>query len=156
MKNKKNEKKKLTKKEKLIITIVVILLIILTVVGIILNIRNRTLRRIVEEFDIVYEDGVKINTSEELAKTKVVDNFELTNIKLSYTNGLSTLLGDLTNKGTSKTEETNLTVEFLDKEGNTINKLTTSIKPLNPGETTQFNINITTDIAGTYNVRISK
>ena len=156
-KNKKNnKKKKLTKKEKIIITIVVILLIILAVVGIIINIKSRTLKKVVEEFDVIYEDGVKINTSEELSKTKTIDNFELTNIRLSCTNGLSTLLGDLTNKGTTKTEETDLTVELLDKEGNVINELKATIKPLNPGETTQFNVNITTDVAGAYNFRISK
>ena len=145
MKDKKNKKKKLNKKEKIIIT-----------VGIIINIRNRTLRKVVEEFDIVYEDGVKINTSEELAKTKTIDNLEVTNIKLSCTNGLSTLLADITNKGITKTEETDLTVELLDKEENVIIELKATIVPLSPGQTTQLNMNITKDIAGAYNFRISK
>ena len=53
-------------------------------------------------------------------------------------------------------DETEIKVELLDKEGNIINELKSSIKPLNPGETTQFNVNITTDVAGAYNFRISK
>ena len=148
--------KKISKIEKIVITIIICILIIVVIVGIIINIKNRSLKKIVEEFDIVYEDGVKINTSEELAKTKVVDNLELTNIILSYTDGISTLLGNLTNKGAKKTEETSLNIEMLDKEENVIAQITTTVRALNPGETAQLNANINADIAGAYNFRISK
>ena len=148
--------KKISKIEKIVITIIICILIIVVIVGIIINIKNRSLKKIVEEFDIIYEDGVKINTSEELAKTKVVDNLELTNIILSYTDGISTLLGNLTNKGAKKTEETSLNIEMLDKEENVIAQITTTVRALNPGETAQLNANINADIAGAYNFRISK
>lgn len=148
--------KKISKIEKIVITIIICILIIVVIVGIIINIKNRSLKKIVEEFDIVYEDGVKINTSEELAKTKVVDNLELTNIILSYTDGISTLLGNLTNKGAKKTEETSLNIEMLDKEENVIAQITTTVRALEPRETAQLNANINADIAGAYNFRISK
>ena len=148
--------KKISKIEKIVITIIICILIIVVIAGIIINIKNRSLKKIVEEFDIIYEDGVKINTSEELAKTKVVDNLELTNIILSYTDGISTLLGNLTNKGAKKTEETSLNIEMLDKEENVIAQITTTVRALNPGETAQLNANINADIAGAYNFRISK
>lgn len=142
-------------KTKLFILFILILIIIIAVT-IILNIKKPSSNIIVEEFDTIYEDGVKVNTSEELSKPKILDGIEINNIRLSCRNGLSTLLADITNTSNIPIDELTLNVEILDKEENVIMELTNQVYSINSGETKELNINVLGDIAGAYNFRISK
>ncbi len=147
--DKKNKNKNLL----IIISIIVIIVVVLTVA--ILFMTKSKEDKTKEKYAITYEDGVKINTSEELAKDKQLDNYTITNIKLSHRNNTSTLLADVINNG-SQTEEQDVKIEMLDEGGNVIMVLKGILKPLSQGETTQLNVNVSTDIAGAYNFRISK
>ena len=147
--NKKSKNKKLA----MIISIVVIVAVVFTL-AVIFNTKPKE-NIIKEEFAITYEDGVKINTSEELAKDKQLDSYTITNIKLSNRNNISTLLADVTNNG-NQTEEQIVRIEMLDKNGNIIMELKGTLKALAQGETTQLNVNVSADIVGAYDFRISK
>lgn len=147
------DKKNKNKKLGMIISIIVILAVV--IIGIVVYLVNSREKVIKEEFAITYEDGVKINTSKELAKDKQLDNLRITNIKLSYRNNTSTLLADVINDG-SKIQDQQVKVEMLDKEGNVFMELKGIINSLEQGETTELNINVSADIAGAYNFRVSK
>lgn len=148
--------KKIINKRKLVFIIIISLIVITFIIaGILLNIQNRTLKKEVEEFAIKYEDGVKINTSEELLKNKKIGNLEISNIRLSYTNGISILLADVINVGNTKTKETEIKVEILDKNENVLIELNGVIYSLNPNEKFELNLNTNIDIANAYDFRIS-
>lgn len=134
----------------------ILILIIAIAVAIIINMKKPSSNIIVEEFDTIYEDGVKVNTSEELSKPKTLDGIEINNIRLSCRNGLSTLLADITNTSSNPIDELTLNVEILDKDENVIMELTNQVYSINSGETKELNINVLGDIAGAYNFRVSK
>ncbi len=147
------DKKSKNKKIGMIISVIVILAVVIT--GIVVYLVNSREKVIKEEFAITYEDGVKINTSEELAKDKQLDNLRITNIKLSCRNNTSTLIADVINNG-GNTQEQVVKIEMIDKDGNVIMELKGLLKSLTQGETTQLNVNASSDIAGAYNFRVSK
>ena len=70
--------------------------------------------------------------------------------------GLSTLIADITNNTNEATEGQTANIEILDENNNVIETIVAEILPLKPGKTTQLNVNITTDIAGAYDFRITK
>ena len=141
-------------KIRLFVLFILILVLIIVVSVIILN--KPSSKIIVEEFDTIYEDGIKVNTSEELLKPKYLDDIELNNIRLSCKNGISTLLADVKNTSNNTIDELTLNVEILDKNENVIKELNNTIFSINSGETKELNINVSADIAGAYNFRISK
>ena len=113
---------------------------------------------IVEEFATTYEDGTKENTSKELAKEKQLGELRISNIVLSYRSSInvSTLLADVTNMGNTKTEEQLIKVAILDKEGNVVLNLEQMLVAIEPGQSAQLNVNVSADITGAYDFRVSK
>ena len=109
----------------------------------------------VEEYVQKLEDGSKLNVSEELQKTKTLDELEITNIQLKEIGGITTLLADVNNKGSVQTEEKKVKVEILDKNGETITTLKGIIDKIPAGESVQLNMAVTADVANAYNFRIS-
>lgn len=108
----------------------------------------------VEEFTEVLDNGVKLNTSEELGKTKQVGSFKFENIQLTEQDGQSVLLADVTNTSAKSTDVTLVDVVLLDKNGKEIVTVGGIIKALKPGEKTQFNTSMTLDYANTYDFKI--
>ena len=111
---------------------------------------------VVEEYVEVLEDGTRLNTSEELSKTKKVDTLEFTNIQLTNQNGQSVLLADVKNTGTASTDVMLVDIIILDKSGAQLGKVSGIVSPLNAGETTQFNTSMTIDYANAYDFQIVK
>ena len=146
-------RKKLNKK---VIVLLVIAIIVTIIVAVVLIKNNKEDDIVVEEFATTYEDGVKINTSKELAKEKKLDDLQLTDIRLSCRRGLSTLIAKVTNNGTVKTEEQEVKVEVIDKDGNVMMELRGLLLEIEPGASTLLNLNVSSDIAGAYDFRISK
>ncbi len=150
--------KKKKKKNNLVLIISVVIIIIAIIVVAIYLLNKPKENTIVEEFAITYEDGTKENTSKELAKEKKLDELLINNIILSYreSTDLTTLLADVTNTGNTKTAEQLIKVELLDKEENVIMELEQMLVPIEPGQSTQLNVNVSSDFAGAYNFRVSK
>lgn len=153
-----NEKRTLNKKKVILLIVIIIFIIVaLVLTPIIINIEESRPKKVdVEDYAVTYEDGVKINTSKELKKTKHLDNLEITNIVLSYKNGTSTLLADVINKGNNISPNLMVKVEFLDKEENVIMEIKQEFINLNPEESLELNVNVSADITNAYNFRITK
>jgi len=91
-----------------------------------------------EEFTQLLDNGVKLNTSEELGKTKQVGSFKFENIQLTEQDDQSILLADVTNTSSKATDVTLVDVVLLDKNGKEIVTVGGIIKALKPGEKTHF------------------
>ena len=109
---------------------------------------------VAEEFVQVLEDGTKLNTSEQLSKTKQVGAYKFENMQLTEQGSQTVLLADVTNTGSTATELQLVDVTLLDKNGKEIIKIGGIISPLQPGAKTQFNTSMTLDYANTYDFKI--
>ena len=91
---------------------------------------------VTEEFVQVLEDGTKLNTSEQLNKTKQVGAYKFENMQLTEQGSQTVLLADVTNTSSSATNMQLLDVTLLDKNGKEIVTIGGIISPLQPGAKT--------------------
>ena len=110
---------------------------------------------VAEEFVQVLEDGTKLNTSEQLNKTKQVGAYKFENMQLTEQGSQTVLLADVTNTSSSATNMQLLDVTLLDKNGKEIVTIGGIISPLQPRAKTQFNTSMTLDYANTYDFKIT-
>ena len=153
------------KKEKRMILILLVVLVIAIVAFIISKNANKGNKgtenntteenTAVEEFVEVLEDGTKLNTSEQLSKTKQVGAYKFENMQLTEQGSQTVLLADVTNTSSSATDLKLVDVTLLDKEGKEIITVGGIISPLQPGAKTQFNTSMTLDYANTYDFKIT-
>ena len=151
------------KKEKRMILILLVVLVIAIVAFLISRNANKGNKgtenntteenTAVEEFVEVLEDGTKLNTSEQLSKTKQVGAYKFENMQLTEQGSQTVLLADVTNTSSSATDLQLVDVTLLDKDGKEIIKVGGIISPLQPGAKTQFNTSMTLDYANTYDFK---
>ena len=151
------------KKEKRMILILLVVLIIAIIAFVINKNSNKNKENenteeennTTEEFVQVLEDGTKLNTSEQLSKTKQVENYKFENMQLTEQGSQTVLLANVTNTGSTATDIQLVDVTLLDKEGKEIVTVGGIISPLQPGASTQFNSSMTLDYANTYDFKIT-
>ena len=110
----------------------------------------------VEEFVEVQEDGSKVNTSEELKKTKTIDGLEISNIRLVENNNVSQIVADIKNPTNKTLGDFPVDIIVKDKEGKEITTIGAYIDKVNPGETVELNASATSDFANAYDFEIVK
>ena len=150
------------KKEKRMILILLVVLIIAIIAFVVNKNSNKNKENentaeennTTEEFVQVLEDGTKLNTSEQLSKTKQVGNYKFENMQLTEQGSQTVLLANVTNTGSTATDIQLVDVTLLDKEGKEIVTVGGIISPLQPGASTQFNSSMTLDYANTYDFKI--
>jgi len=155
------------------ITLIALVLIIVAVVllgGILLNVMTKKQEvpnnqqvgtqdkqeEVDNEFVYEMEDGSKLNTSEEMQKTKTVGKLKISNVQLKETKGITTLLADVENTGGSETPEKMLQIEVIDKNGQVITTIRCPIDAVKPGEKVQLNTSVTADISNAYDFRVKE
>ena len=151
------------RKEKRMILILLVVLIIVIIAFVVNKNSNKNKENentaeennTTEEFVQVLEDGTKLNTSEQLSKTKQVGNYKFENMQLTEQGSQTVLLADVTNTGSTATDIQLVDVTLLDKEGKEIITIGGIIAPLQPGASTQFNSSMTLDYANTYDFKIT-
>ena len=153
-------------KEIMIVLLVIILLLIVIIVAVNANKKteeNTQTSEIgvieenkVEEFVEVQEDGSKVNTSEELKKTKTIDGLEISNIRLVENNNVSQVVADVTNPTNGTLGDFPVEIIVKDKEGNEITRIGGYIDRVNAGETVQLNASATSDFANAYDFEVVK
>ena len=112
---------------------------------------NQTEENNTEKYVQVLEDGTKLNTSEQLNKTKQVGSYKFENMQLSEQGSQTVLLADVTNTASIQLVD----VTLLDENGKEIITVGGIISPLKPGAKTQFNAGMTLDYANTYDFKIT-
>ena len=100
-----------------------------------------------EQYTAELSDGTKINTSEDFNKIKTYGDLEITNIQFTNKDGMTVLLADVTNKGTSTHEEEIVTIKILGENGEVLDELHPSLGKVEPGETIELNAGTSADVA---------
>lgn len=152
---------------KIIIVILVMLIIGAIATGIILlkndnrnekndkNTTNEIENISKEEFVEMVDDEIKLNISTKLNEPKTINGIEIKNIQLTYKNGMTVLLADITNNsGKDLIDVTEADIILLDKNNDEIITVVASISPTKVGETTQLNTSMTLDYVNAYDFRV--
>ncbi len=151
----------------IIVIIIAIILVTAIIIGIVKNNREETeeplenvaennvtttqTRPTIEGNEFVNENnGLKTNTSEKLREDKTFENYKFTNIRLQTDANGSVLLADVTTTATEKLQGRDITITFVDKDGNELITINSYIGQIEPGETNSFRTETTTDITNVY------
>lgn len=118
--------------------------------------QNNVTNEIIEEFVEVQEDGSKVNTSEELTKTKKVDGLEISNISVVENNNVTQVTAQIKNPTNKTLGDFPVDIKVLDKNGKEIATIGGFIDRVAPGETAELNASATVDFANAYDFEIIK
>lgn len=110
----------------------------------------------VEEFVNTLSDGTKVNTSNKLAETKIIDGLEVSNIRLTEKNNLSKILATVKNPTTQDKGGYAVTIKLLDKNGDVLKEIEAYIDKVKAGDTVTLNTAATVDFANAYDFTITK
>lgn len=164
------EKKKNGNKKLLKIIILIIIVIISIIICVILSRKKFKKQEDVEndiqqgitlydtklsEYVKETESGIKINVSPKLNQDKKIGNLTITNIQLTSSKGIATLLADVTNTSNENTEFKNIKAIFLDEEGKEIYTAKGVIPALKIGQSTRLNISMSDNIVS-YDVKFEE
>lgn len=155
---KKNSNVEMKKRNRTIFMLLAIIVIIIIIICVIrkkaLNNENRG--KITNEIDYVetIENGIKINRSTHLNESKTVNGMTFTNIQLTTKEGMTTLLADVINNSGKRTELKTVKIKLVDEDNNELVTVNGVIKALNPGESSQLNIGMTSNYIESYDIKI--
>ena len=107
-----------------------------------------------EKYTEELADGTKINTSEEFNSTKKYGNLEISNIQYTEKEGMSVLLADVKNTGSTKHEVEVVKITILGENGETITEIKPIIGEIEAGETIKLNASITADVTNAKDFKI--
>lgn len=111
---------------------------------------------ITEKYVDVLEDGTKLNKSNKLKETKKLDGLEISNIQLTYRNGIAVVLGDVKNTTNNDIGLTEIELTLYDEQNNVLEKIEGLISPVKAGETVQLNAGVSADYANAYDFSVVK
>ena len=109
-----------------------------------------------EEFVSVLSDGTKVNNSNKLAETKIIDELEVSDIRLTQKDNISKILATVKNPTSQVKGGYLVKIELLDKEQKTIEEIKAYIDKVQPGETVTLNAAATVDFANAYDFKRTK
>lgn len=118
--------------------------------------QNNVVNNVVEEFVQVQEDGSKVNTSQELTKTKKVDGLEISNIRVVENNNVTQVTAQINNPTSGTLGDFPVDIKVLDKNGKEIATIGGFIDRVAPGATAELNASATVDFANAYDFEIIK
>ena len=107
-----------------------------------------------EKYTTELEDGTKINTSEDFNSTKTYKDLEISNIQFTEKDGMTVLLADVVNKGTSAHAPEIVKITILGDNEEVITEIKPVIGDIEAGETVQLNASVTADVANAKDFRI--
>lgn len=150
------------KEKKLIIIIVIVAIIIWTGILIWKNVSKKDeepqeqLNQEIEKYVEILEDGTKLNTSNKLKDTKIVDGLEIGNVQLTYQNGIAVMLADVKNTTSQDLGLTVIEITLYDDQKNIIDVIEGLVSPVKVGESVQLNMSVSGDYANAYDFKVVK
>ena len=156
------------KNKKIITTLIVIVIVIVGVILILERLSNnkeyksdqyenkQEENKIDEKYVEKLEDGTKLNISNKLKETKKIEGLEISNIQLTYKNGMSVILAEVKNTTNQDIKLTPISLKLYDEKGNILEALDGLITGTKAGEKTQLNIGVSSDYANAYDISIEK
>ena len=111
-----------------------------------------------EENEEIYvtelEDGTKLNTSEDFNNEKRYGNLVISNMQYTEQNGMTVMLADVTNEGSTAHEPEIVTITIYGENNEVITELHPAIGRIEPGETIKVNASSTADVANARDYEI--
>ena len=107
-----------------------------------------------EKYTEQLEDGTKLNTSEEFNNSKTYGNLEISNVQYTSKNGMSMLLADVKNNGTTTHENEIVKITILGDNEEVITEIKPVIGKIEPGQTIKLNASVTADVANARDYKI--
>ena len=101
------------------------------------------------------EDGTKLNTSEEFNNEKRYGNLVIRNMQYTERNGMTVMLADVTNEGSTVHEPEIVTITIYGENNEVITDMHPVIGRIEPGETIKINASTTADVANAKDYEIS-
>ena len=92
-------------------------------------------------------DGTKLNTSEEFNSAKTYNNLSIDNIQYTEKDGMTLLLADVTNNGSTIHEMEWVDISILDENNEVITVMEALIGKIEPGATIKLNASTTADVS---------
>ena len=144
-------------KEKRMILILVVITIIMLIITIIVKNNNRKNNEI-QQGNLVEqrEDGTKESISNKLKEEKTLEDLSVTNIQITEENGEATIRANITNQTNTAKAEFPITINVLNQNGETIQKVGAYVGSLQAGETRSINASINMDISEIYDVTFER
>ena len=157
----------MSKKEKQVIGVLIGIAVVAIIVVLIVSGKNKEDENIAnneivesntveeEKYVEVLEDGTKLNTSEEFNNEKRYGNLVIRNMQYTEQNGMTVMLADVTNEGSTVHEPEIVTITIYGENNEVITELHPAIGRIEPGETIKINATSTADVANArdYGIR---
>jgi flagellar basal body-associated protein FliL len=159
----KNQKKGKTKSISIFQVIIIIVFVVIIAISIIRIVKDKkensdnknANENNVESYVEEIQTGVKINKSTKLNEAKQVDGLNVSNIQLTTSNGMTTLLAEVTNDTEAASNLKVVEISLLNQKGEVLNTATGIINELKPGEKTELNVTLTSDFVNAYDFTIN-
>ena len=165
--------KKINKKSIIILSIILLIVIIAITLFFVLRNRNKEKEEIkmpegespefVTEIDMtdtenseIREDGLKINTSEKIAKGIEFNDFKIEDITIESSGDMAVFNAKVENPYDKDIEEYIIYITFLRKDGSEIAKVETLFPAIPAGETGYISATTPKDIATAYEITIER
>ena len=134
-----------------------IFLISVIVVAIIFGINSIEKNRLEEnakERIVEVEDGKSLNASEQLLDTRKIDKIQVSDINISYQNGMTIFTALAENITNAKTEMMDVIIHILDERGNEIGKMEGRLPDLEPKGSVLISYSLDEELKLAYDVKI--
>ena len=107
-----------------------------------------------EKYTTELNDGTKINTSDELKKKKKYGDLEISNIQYTEKDGMTVLLADVKNTGTTTHESEVVKITILGEQGETLAETKPILGKVEPGQTIKLNASFIVDVSNAKDFKI--
>ena len=146
------------KKEEKRMILIIIIAVVLIIGGIVIlkNAGKENKEEEEEKYVEVLEDGTKLNVSDKLKEAKKIEGLEISNIQLTHKEGVSRVIGTVTNTTSESKGITPIILTLYDDKGNILESIEGLISPVEAGESVQLNIGISTDYANAYDFKVER
>ncbi len=107
-----------------------------------------------EKYTTELNDGTKINTSDEFNSTKKYGDLEISNIQYTEKDGMTVLLADVKNTGTTTHESEVVKITILGEQGETLAETKPILGKVEPGQTIKLNASFIVDVSNAKDFKI--
>lgn len=150
----------------------IILLVLIVSVNLVIILKNNNIDLITQISKLIEHKGTKlnepyeeepgeiiINTNENIAKNKTVENadfLEITGLDMQTQSGFSSVTTSIKNNSKETLKNFSLTIQILDESGNTVAELSNPIEQILPDQTIESFGVVNKDISDTYDYIVKK
>lgn len=110
----------------------------------------------IEEFVEKRENGQKVNTSQQVAQEKIVEELTIKEIKVTSLNNVTTITANVSNNTQTEKKGFYIQITAVNKNGEKIATCEGIIDTIQAGKTVTLNVRATSDFANAYDLQFSK